>query len=537
MALPSSSTSAARCEVALARTRSAALLGVSGHPIEVEADIGVGVPAVVLVGLPDPSVTEARDRVRAAITNSGFDWPMHRITLGLSPAMLPKRGSAFDLAFAIALLAAKEHVPADRVADIAFVGELGLNGSVRRVRGVLPSVMALVSAGCRQVVVPAVNEAEARLVPGIDVVGVPTLATAVAWLNGKLAREALAALADDAVTAERSLEARPASTPVAADAQLDIADVRGQPEARYATEVAAAGGHHLLLTGPPGTGKSMLAQRLPGLLPDLARADALEVTAIHSVAGTLPPGDPLLVRPPYQDPHHTASVPAILGGGSSAARPGAVSLAHRGVLLLDEAPEFPPALLEGLREPMERGSIVIARSGAIVRFPARFQLVLTANPCPCGLGSGRGFECRCSPAARRRYAARLSGPILDRIDIRQAVVAPTPGALAVDHPEGTAAVAARVRAARERQTRRYAAYEWKRNADIPSPLLRREFAATPEAIRIVEDQLRRGLLTARGVDRTLRVAWTIADLRAVDRPGVDEMHAALGLRGPAAVAA
>jgi magnesium chelatase family protein len=515
--------------VALARTRSVALLGVTGHLVEVEADIGSGVPAVVLVGLPDPSVTEARDRIRAALTNSGFEWPMRRITLGLSPAMIPKRGSSFDLAFAVAVLAAVRAIPPDTVADAAFVGELGLDGAVRPVRGVLPAVLAAAAAGCSRVVVPVANAGEARLVPDVDVVAVSSLRATADWLTGALDRSAL-----------ESAEAALATAPRAAtttDSDPDLAEVRGQPEARYATEVAAAGGHHLLLSGPPGTGKSMLAQRLPGLLPDLLRPDALEVTAIHSVAGTLPPGGTLLERPPYQDPHHTASIPAVLGGGAGAARPGAVSLAHRGVLLLDEAPEFPPALLDGLREPMERGSIVIARSGAIVRFPARFQLVLTANPCPCGLGGGRDQDCRCTPLMRRRYASRLSGPILDRVDIRQTVAAPSPGVLAVDEPETSAVVAARVAAARQRQTARFVGADWRCNAEVPSAALRRRYPPTAPALRLAEDKLRRGVLTARGVDRALRVAWTVADLRGRDRPDLDEVHTALALRGSSSLAA
>lgn len=281
----------------------------------------------------------------------------------------------------------------------------------------------------------------------------------------------------------------------------------------------------------------MLAQRLPGILPRLSPPDALEVTAIHSVAGALPAESPLVDRPPFQDPHHSASVPAILGGGSAAARPGAVSLAHKGVLLLDEAPEFAPALLEGLREPMERGEIVIARAAATVRFPARFQLVLTANPCPCGLAVGTGAACRCTPMQRLRYAARLSGPVLDRVDIRQTLGQPTRAALAVDEPESSAAIAGRVDVARERQARRYRGTPWRTNSEVAGTRLRRDHPPEPAAMALAEERLRSGWLTARGADRTLRVAWSIADLHGASRPGLEEMHAALGLRGMGRVAA
>lgn len=524
--------------MALARTRSVTLLGVGGHLVEVEADIGSSIPAVVLVGLPDAAVSEARDRVRAAITNSGEAWPQRRITVGLSPAALPKRGGGFDLAIAVAILAAGGSVPVDPVAAAVFLGELGLDGQVRPVRGVLPAVMAAAAAGVVRVVVPASNVDEARLVPDVDVVGVGSLGALVAWLRSEISREELAehAAGRDGGATLRVVCSRDAVSPDPRS-ELDVAEVRGQPEARYALEVAAAGGHHLLLNGPPGTGKSMLAHRLPGVLPRLSPPDALEVTAIHSVAGTLPADSPLLEVPPFQDPHHTATVPAVLGGGTAAARPGSVSLAHRGVLLLDEAPEFAPALLEGLREPMERGEIVVARAAATVRFPARFQLVLTANPCPCGLAVGTGSACRCTPAQRLRYAARLSGPVLDRVDIRQTLGQPTRAALAVDEPESSAAIGARVRVARERQARRLLDTPWRTNSDVPGPRLRRDYPPDPAALAVAEERLRSGWLTARGADRTLRVAWSIADLRGVDRPGVDEMHAALGLRGMTRVAA
>lgn len=528
--------------MALARTRSVTLVGVTGHLVEVEADLSAGLVSCVLVGLPDAAITEARDRVRAAIVNSDREWPQKKITIGLSPATLHKRGSGFDLALAVAVLAASGVVPKTLVAHAVLLGELGLDGRVRAVRGVLPAVVAAVDAGHPVVVVPAENRAEAALVPGATVVAVAHLRHLVAWLRHELDDVGLEALADEAVASAEAARppGRPSDAVHGAAAELaegDLADVRGQAEARYAVEVAATGGHHLLLHGAPGTGKSMLALRLPGLLPSLTRAEALEVTAIHSVAGTLPPDSPLVDRPPFQDPHHTATAPAVLGGGSNAARPGAVSLAHRGVLLLDEAPEFSSAVMEGLRQPMERGSIVIARAGATVRFPARFQLVLTANPCPCGLASGGGADCRCTPMARRRYGQRLSGPVMDRVDIRQTVLAPSRGALAADEPEPSATVRARVAAGRERQGRRFAGTGWSCNADVPGPQLRRHFPPDLEALALAEERLRAGALTARGADRALRVAWSVADLRGLDRPGIAEMHTALGLRGAAMVAA
>lgn len=512
----------------LARACSVAHVGVQGHVVEVEAHIGVGLPAFTLVGLPDAALHEARDRVRAAVVNSGERWPQHRLTVGLSPATLPKAGSHFDLAIAMAVVAAAGELPGGALDSAVFVGELGLDGRMRRVRGVLPAILAASQAGYHRFVVPEPNAAEACLVEGAEVLGVRSLRQLLALCRGVEPPEEPA---EDPV-------ARGAGQPISpglADRQvagLDLADVAGQLEARKALEVAAAGGHHVSLTGPPGAGKTMLAERLPGLLPRLEPSEALEVTAIHSVAGVLPEEAPLVTEPPFCDPHHSASLAAVVGGGSRPPRPGAVSLAHRGALFLDEAPEFKPAVLDALRQPLEHGEVVIARAFGAARFPAGFQLVLAANPCPCGLGYGRGLYCTCSSQARRRYRQRLSGPIRDRIDIT-CLVAPVSRADMIadrSRAESSAVVAERVREARRRQHDRYRDAPWRLNAHVPGPALRRRWPAVPESMRLVESQLVSGRISARGVDRVLRLAWTLADLAARDRPGLDEVHHAMTLR-------
>ncbi|GAA2283483.1 YifB family Mg chelatase-like AAA ATPase [Streptomyces atrovirens] len=516
------------------------LVGVEGVVVEVQADLEPGVAAFTLVGLPDKSLTESRDRVRAAVVNSGGEWPQKKLTVGLSPASVPKAGSGFDLAVACAVLGAAERIDPRVLGEIVMIGELGLDGRVRPVRGILPAVLAAADAGYEQVVVPECAAAEASLVPGVSVLGVRSL------------RQLIAVLTDEPVP-EEDAEDRTRPDPLLAglrapgtgadtgmhsvgtascDQGHDLADVVGQLAARTAVEVAAAGGHHLFLEGPPGAGKTMLAERLPSVLPPLDRQASLEVTAVHSVAGLLPVDKPLIDTAPYCAPHHSATMQALVGGGAGTVRPGAVSLSHRGVLFLDETPEFSGKALDALRQPLESGHVIIARSAGVVRFPARFLMVLAANPCPCGRFSQTNEQCECPPSAIRRYQARLSGPLLDRVDLRVEVDRVTRDELTAGGARGdtTAAVADRVRAARDRAAARLTGTPWRTNAEVPGRELRSRWHAAPGAMDDAERSLERGVLTARGLDRVLRVAWTVADLAGHGRPGAADVALALQLR-------
>ena len=499
----------------LGRTRAVSLVGLSGHVVEVEAHLAPSLPGFSLVGLPDTALAEARDRVRAAVTSSGLPWPNRRITVNLSPAALPKHGAGFDLAIAVATLAGAELIDPLPAAAAVHLGELGLDGRLRPVRGVLPAVAAAVAAGWTRVVVPAGNAAEARLVPGADVVGAQSLAEVAARYGASV----------DVPDTEPVRESVGAAA--AGPGEPDLADVIGQSQARHALTVAAAGGHHLLMVGPPGVGKTMLAARLTGLLPDLDEAGAVEVTAVHSLAGAFDPAGGLLRRPPFEDPHHTATPASVVGGGSGMPRPGAASRAHLGVLFLDEAPEFSTAVLQTLRQPLEHGVVVLHRSAGIARYPARFQLVMAANPCPCGRAVGKGLACTCTPPQRRRYFGKLSGPLLDRVDLQvevtQARRTDTPG-------ESSAVVAARVAEARRAAAERLAGTGWRTNAEVPGRWLRERLGPDRRLSASLDEGVERGTLSLRGVDRVLRIAWTLADLRGRTAPSAVDIHDATGLR-------
>jgi magnesium chelatase family protein len=534
--------------VALARTHSVALVGVTGHVVEVEADIANGLVGMILVGLPDTALREARDRIHAAIVNSDEQWPQRRITVGLSPASLPKRGSWFDLAIATGILTAAGTMPRAAVDGVMFFGELGLDGRLRPVRGVLPAVVAAADAGFRKVMVAEQNAAEAALVPGVHVIAASSLTGAADWLRGTPGLrggppvtefeggQQFTAGAQDA----RALGGADPFAGVGPGRQVpghraamapDLAEMLGQSMARRAAEVCAAGGHHLSLLGPPGVGKTMLAERIPTILPRLDAAAALDVTAIHSVAGTLPSQVPLLRDPPFIAPHHTATKAAIVGGGSGIIVPGSASLAHLGVLFLDEAPEFAKDALDALRQPLEAGEVVVARLGVIARFPARFTLVLASNPCPCAKMAGPAEGCSCSPAARRRYLGRISGPLLDRVDVKIALEPVGRRELLSDRnfAESSQTVALRVIQARERTTHRLRGTPWRLNAEVPGSELRRTWPPAPGSLAVLERSLERGLISARGVVKVIRVAWTLADLAGRPRPAKEDCDSALGL--------
>ncbi len=512
----------------LSKTFSAVVVGVHAHIVEVEAHLAAGLPGVQLVGLPDTALNESRDRVRAAIVNSGLKWPDSRITVGLSPAWLPKRGSGLDVAIALAILSADNQLPAGSVAGVVALGELGLDGRIRAVSGALACALAIQrdldrSRLSRRLICGAPDAAQLRQVPKLEVTAAVNLRSLVASLRGEQEPEFDAAsdLIDVAVEVPQVEEA----------ITLDLRDVKGQEPAKLALEIAAAGGHHVAFLGRAGVGKTLLAERFVGLLPDLDDDCALEVTSIHQLGGQT--RSSLIRRPPWCAPHHTATRAAMVGGGRDD-RPtiGMVSLAHRGVLFLDEAAEFEPSVIDALREPLESGEVSIARAGFHVVYPASFQMLLATNPCPCGnaLDPERAAICRCTPNQRRKYLGRISGPLLDRIDLRVALTRPTLGELKGlrGSNESTDDVRARVVAARRRAATRFAGLPWRTTGAVPAHVLLSRWPLPADSQRALDAACTTD--SVRGRDRVARVAWTVADLAGRAHPEPPDVRTALDLR-------
>ncbi len=496
---------------------SAAMLGIEGYVVRVEADSAAGSPYIVIIGLPDRALGEAKERVRAAILNSGFAYPAGRLLVNLSPADVRKAGPAFDLAIALALIGIDEQVERSALHEFIALGELALDGKLQPVSGILPMVIGARNAGFKKLIVPAVNADEAALVAGIELYAVDSLRAAVAVLAGHGAKWRRRTIAPALVLDD-------------VFPQGDLSDVRGQIAAKRALEIAAAGGHNLLLVGPPGCGKTMLARRLPSILPAMSANEALEVTKIYSVAGLLVGRAGIVKARPFRFPHHTISQTALVGGGALV-KPGEISLAHHGVLFLDELPEFTRSAIEVMRQPLEERTVTIARAAGTFTYPARFQLVASMNPCPCGYRGTRNVECRCDDAMVAKYVSKLSGPLLDRIDLQIEVArVPFDDMVRYEGAEGSSAIRDRVVAARERQRERFSGTVVASNAEIPGNAMRRYCALDDAAMRLLAHASARRQFSARALDRIARVARTIADLSGVESICAEHVAEALRYR-------